>query len=269
MPIDLSALWDFQNPALSEERFTAALATASGDEELVLRTQIARTWGLRREFERARDILVSLKPLVATAGPEVRVRHALELGRTFASAAHAPDALTPEAKASAREAYLRAYEIARAANLDGLAIDALHMMAMVDTAPEDQLKWGLEAIAVMEASTQPAAKKWEASLRNNVGYALGLAGRHEEALVQFRLALAERERSGNSPSIRIAHWMIAKTLRELGRVDEALTIQLRLEQEWAAAGAPDPYVFGELELLYRAKGDEENAARCAQRASVG
>ena len=43
MAIDINALWDFSKPALSEERFRAALATAQGDDALILKTQIART----------------------------------------------------------------------------------------------------------------------------------------------------------------------------------------------------------------------------------
>ena len=61
MAIDLDALWDFSKPALSEERFRSALAGASGDDALILQTQIARTWGLRRDFERARAILAEVE----------------------------------------------------------------------------------------------------------------------------------------------------------------------------------------------------------------
>jgi hypothetical protein len=55
--MDLSSLWDYDKPELSEERFRLALAAASGAEALVLQTQIARTYGLRRGFARARQIL--------------------------------------------------------------------------------------------------------------------------------------------------------------------------------------------------------------------
>ena len=109
----------------------------------------------------------------------------------------------------------------------------------------------------MEASSQEEAKKWEGSLRNNLGYAYHLAGRYDEALAQFRLSLAAHERSGRAANVRIAHWMIARTLRFQGKVQEAIAIQLRLEREWNEAGQPDPYVFEELEKLYR---DAGNAA---------
>jgi tetratricopeptide (TPR) repeat protein len=265
MAIDLDPLWDFGKPDLSEQRFRSALAGATGDDALILQTQIARTYGLRGDFTKAREILQSLEPRILAAGPEARVRHALELGRTYASAAHPPEAQTAEAKERARAAYLRALELARSGRLDGLAVDALHMLAFVDTEPADQLRWGQEALAVAEASSQPSAKKWEASLRNNVGYALHQLGRFDEALAQFKQAVVLRERDKDAEATRVAHWMVAWTLRALHRTDDALEIQLRLEREWEAAGAPDPYVFEELELLYQEKGDEARASQYAKR----
>ena len=58
--------------------------------------------------------------------------------------------------------------------------------------------------------------------------------------------------------------MVAWTLRALGRMDEALEMQLRLERECEAAKAPDLHVYEELDLLYRAKGDESRANQYAQ-----
>ena len=133
------------------------------------------------------------------------------------------------------------------------------MLGFVDTAPADQLKWGEQALAMALGSTQPAARKWEASLRNNVGYALHQLKRYDEALAQFEKAVLLRERAGNAEATRAAHWMVAWTLRALNRPDEALAIQLRLEREYDAAGAPDPDVFDELEALYRARGDDLRA----------
>jgi hypothetical protein len=54
MAIDLEPLWDFKRPELSEQRFKAALEKASGDDTLILQTQIARTHGLRKNFDAAR-----------------------------------------------------------------------------------------------------------------------------------------------------------------------------------------------------------------------
>ena len=264
MAMDLAPLWDFNKPELSEQRFRDALSTASGDDALILQTQIARSFGLRKDFAKAQDILKSIEKSAASAGPEARARYALELGRTYASATHPPESQTPESKKLALAAFERALETAKGAGLDGLAIDAIHMLAFVDTEPADQLKWGREALAVVMASNQQEAKKWEASIENNIGYALHQLGRFDEALSTFKQALVIRERGTNAEAIRVAHWMIAWTLRAMGRMDDALAIQLRLEQECEAAKAPDPYVFEELETLYRARGDEVRAGHYAE-----
>ncbi len=264
MAIDVAPMWDFGKPELSEQRFRAALDGADADDRLILQTQIARTYGLRQDFEQARTLLIALKPQIAAASAEARTRYALEWGRSWSSATHPSASQTPQAKETAHAAYLEALQTAKGARLDGLAIDAIHMLAFVDTAPEDQLKWGREALAVVEASSQPSAKKWEASIRNNIGYALHQLGRYPQALEQFNLAVMLREKGPNAEATRTAHWMVAWTLRALQRNDEALAIQLRLERECAAAGEPDPYVFEELEILYRAKGDSERAEHYAQ-----
>ena len=263
--VDINALWDFAKPALSEERFRAALATAHGDDALILKTQIARSWGLRGDFERARAVLAEVEPRINGAGPEAQARYWLELGRTWCSVAHDEASVTDDAKARARTAYGNALALARAARLDVLAIDTIHMDASVDRSPENGLRVADQALAVMAASTQPDARNWEASLRNNRGYALQQLGRYDEALAEFELALAARERQGKPGGIRIAHWMIANTLRLMGRLDEALAIQLRLERECDAAGEPDPYVFEELEAIYRAQGNGERADHYAAR----
>lgn len=265
MAINVLELWDFSQPELSEQRFRAALAEASADDALILQTQIARTYGIRGNFSQAQQILADIEPQIQSASAEAQVRYYLELGRSYASATHMPESQTLEVKNLARSAYLHAFELAQRGKLDYLAIDALHMMTFVDTDPEDQLEWNFKAVAFMQSSSQQDAKKWAASLHNNTGYALYLLGRYEEALMEFELALAARERDGDPRTIRIAYWMIAWTLRALGRLNEAVEIQLRLEREWDDAGEPDPYVFEELEHLYRALNNNEQAEYYAAR----
>jgi tetratricopeptide (TPR) repeat protein len=148
--------------------------------------------------------------------------------------------LDDDAKARARAAFLAAHDLAMTGHLDGLAIDALHMMAFVDTAPDRQLRWGQRALEIAVESTQPAAKRWEPSLRNNIGYALHQLGRYDEALAEFRQARLLRERAGDAGALRDARWMEAWTLRALKRIDEAIAIQTRLETEYAACRRPEP-----------------------------
>jgi tetratricopeptide (TPR) repeat protein len=264
--LDVDRLLDFSDPVRSEQRLRNVAQMTGGDNRLIVQTMVARTHGLRRDFATARNLLDAMRPQLAASNSEVQARHALELGRTLVSATHPPEQLTAEAREQARAAYLSAATTARNAGLDALAIDALHMMAFVDTAPADQLRWNREALALAESSTQPKARAWRASLRNNIGHALQQQGRKEEALAEFQRALALREQTRQQARpLRIAQWTVAWSLRSLSRLDEALAIQLQLEREWDAAGTPDPHVFDELALLYRAKGDETSAARYVER----
>ena len=267
--IDLAPLWDFNDPAASEQRFRDALPTATSDDALILQTQIARTWGLRGDFAKAREILRSVEPQLAFASAEARARHALEVGRSYVSATHPAQSVDADAKERARAAFLAAHDLALSGKLDALAIDALHMMAFVDTAPEQQMRWDQRALEIATESSQPAARRWEASLRNNIGHALYRQRRYDAALAEFRRAVALRERGGDAEALRIALWTEAWTLRALDRIDEAIAIQTRLEGEYVAAGAPSREVFEDLELLYRANGDSEKAARYAERKTKG
>lgn len=259
MTINLSELWDYSKPDRSEQRFREALPTASADERFILQTQIARTYGIRGDFAHAHQLLTEIEPQLQKVSAEAKVRYYLEVGRSYASTTHPPKSQTNEARESARSAYMQAFALAQEAKLDGLAIDALHMMTVVDKAPEEQVEWNRRALALMHSSSQEEAKRWEGSLHNNMGYALHLLGKYEEALEELWVALAARERSGNPGTIRIAHWMIAWTLRAMGRLDEALAIQLRLEKECDEAGEPDRYVFEELETLYRTLNNNQQA----------
>ncbi|RVT49406.1 tetratricopeptide repeat protein [Rubrivivax albus] len=268
-PLDLRAMWDFARPDVSEQRFRDRLATATPDEALILQTQIARTYGLRKRLDDSRALLQSLRPQLDGASAEARVRWQLEWGRTWASAVHDRETLPEADRETARTAFRAATDQARAAGLDALAVDALHMLPFTTADRAQDLVWNQEALALALASSQPDARRWEASLRNNIGITLNDLGRHAEALTMLQQALAAlQQQAAPAGRQRIGHWMVANTLRRLGRIDEALAIQQRLEAENAADGTPDAYVFEELALLHRARGDTAQADAYDARAKM-
>jgi uncharacterized protein YbaP (TraB family) len=247
---DILALWDFDDPAASEARFRAALAEATHDAALSLRTQIARTHGLRRQFGEAHRELDAVDAELAGAGPEPRVRTLLERGRTWRSAGE---------PARARPLFLQAEQLARTAKLEYLHVDALHMVALLQHDPEEQMAWTHRALGAALAAKDPQARRWEASLTHNLGWALHDAGRHDEALQHFRAALAARERDGARPQrIREARWTVARELRALARHDEALALLRALDAELATAGESDGFVPEEIaeNLLALGRADE-------------
>jgi hypothetical protein len=105
------------------------------------------------------------------------------------------------------------------------------------------------ALAFAGAADDPRARRWAASLLNNIGMAHADAGDFASALTAFREALDERRRTGSAAEVRVARWMVAWALRNLGRRDQALEIQQALKDELVAAGEADPYVDEELALL--------------------
>lgn len=265
-PSDFDDLWDFADPAATERRFRDLLA----DPRVIARpalgveieTQIARTLGLRRRFDEARAVLDAARERldhVAAAAPsaaavaKARVRWLLERGRTHASAIHADD------PAAAMALFVEAFDLARAIGEERLAIDAAHMAAIVAADPARQERWNLDALALAESAADPKARRWRGSLLNNLGMAYHDAGRYDDALHAFERLREVREAAGDSSAVFIAWWMIAWTLRYLGRHAEALAVLDRLEADAAARGEPDGFVFEELAENALAVGDDTAA----------
>jgi tetratricopeptide (TPR) repeat protein len=83
-------------------------------------------------------------------------------------------------------------------------------------------------------------------------------GDYESALEIFEKAEAFRRSKGSANETRIATWCVARTLRSLNRVEEALSKQLVLKAEFESAGETDGYVFEEIgECLLALKREEE------------
>ena len=138
-----------------------------------------------------------------------------------------------------------AFEAATSVGFDHLAIDALHMVAIV-APPDEQDELNRRALDLAAQSDDPRARQWRASLLNNIGWAAFDAGRYGEALAVFEEALDARRLQGKAAEIQVARWCVARTLRALDRADEALAIQLELAEEHAAAGSSDQYVDDEI-----------------------
>lgn len=243
----LDRAWDFDRPAESEARFRAKLSVLPPGSvaRLELLTQVARAQGLQRNFDAARATLDEVHRALPGTPDRVTVRYLLERGRVYNSSQQAAKALP---------LFREALERARSAGEDFLAIDAAHMLGIAAPADE-RLQWDLEAIAMTEASSDPRARHWLASLYNNIGWAYHDRGDYSTALAYFDKALPAWEARGGERNVVFARWAIARAYRSLGRYDEALAIQRQLAAECAAMNAPHGYVYEELGELLLAKGD--------------
>src|SRR5829696_8860798 len=80
--IDPTSLWDFDDPAGSEQRLRDAAAGAHGAVEAAWLTQVARAIGLQERYDEAHALLDELE----AEDDETAVRLALERGRLLRSA---------------------------------------------------------------------------------------------------------------------------------------------------------------------------------------
>ncbi|HEY0736514.1 MAG TPA: tetratricopeptide repeat protein [Herpetosiphonaceae bacterium] len=243
---DFDRLWDYNQPAETEQRLRDLLPQmADPARRAELLTQIARTQGLQRRFEEAHATLDEAQRLLTPDLARPTIRYLLERGRVFNSSRQ------PE---QAGPLFRRAWEQARAAGEDFYAVDAAHMLGISET-PERQLDWNLQALRLAETTSDPRARRWRASLYNNIGWTYHDQGRYTEALECFEKALLCRQEAGDQPEIRIARWCVARCLRSLGRVSEALPILRELEAEHKASGETDGYVYEELAECLALNGD--------------
>lgn len=235
LPVDpglLDRLWDFDDPAGTEQRMREARASMPPDSVAAheLTTQMARAMGLQGRFTEAHELLDSID----SAHPFVTCRVHLERGRLRNSAGD------PQA---ARPLFSLAFGHASASGNPYLAVDAAHMLAIVE--PDRAGDWVRLGIEIVETSGDPYARRWRGALHNNLGWTLHDRGEHVSALAQFQLALDTYQEDGTASQVHRARWAVARCLRSLGRYAEALKIQ----QQLARNDPADPYVQEEVALL--------------------
>lgn len=256
--LDFDSLWDYSDPHQTETKFREILLQVSEDNlaYLELLTQIARAQGLQQKFDRAHQTLDQVERRLGKYISRAKVRYFLERGRALNSAGH-PD--------EARPLFEQALDMAKELSEDFYAVDALHMLAIV-APPASSLDLNLRAIQMAESSSQAKARGWLGSLYNNTGWSYHDLGEYESALEMFEKAEAARREQGGVTEIRIAQWCVARALRSLKCVEEALARQMALKEEYEAAGeSNDGLVFEEigecLLALYRAEESRPYFAR--------
>jgi tetratricopeptide (TPR) repeat protein len=218
--VDFDELWDFDDPKGTEDRMQSLLPNYNNATNLraTLLTQIARAQGLQRKFEEAESTLDKVSKLLDKCTVKERVHYHLEKGRLKNSSG-----FPQEAKRHFEESYVMAVQN----KYDALAVDAAHMIAIVENA-EQSLQWNQRALRISTDSKDPKAKRWSASLLNNLGWTYFELQQFENALHAFQQALELRKQHQNQNTIRIAQYAVAKTLRAIGNIQEAWDIMNEL-----------------------------------------
>lgn len=260
-PVLFHDLWNYDDPEGTERTFADLLESGvdGADADLQLKTQIARAMALQREFDEARRVLDEVEASLPDEPDTARVRWLLESGRVANSSGD------PEA---AKPLFIDAWELAKDLDLDGLAVDAAHMVAIVED-EAGAMEWTQRALALAESSDDPDAQRWKGSLYNNMGWTHHDAGRFEEALELFQKGVVFRAEQGDDDGLFVARWTVARAKRSLGRLEEALAEQQSLQADMVAAGrAEDGYSSEELGEVLLEMGRDDDARPHFAKAAV-
>ncbi len=242
---ELHTLWNYNDPAGTAERFQALLPEVAGSANrayhVELLSQLARTHSLRRQFEQAHQLLNKANELLSDEMVVPQMRCLLERGRTFNSAGE-PERALPLFEA----AFVLGAAVSPQADFH--TIDAAHMIAIAEPDAAVRLAWHEKALALAEATPDVRASGWLGSLYNNLGWTYHDIGEFGKALAVFEKAVEWREavHPDQPETIRIAKWSVGRTLRALGRLDEALALQQSLLAEYQDVGQADGFVFEEI-----------------------
>ena len=241
LPLDrLDDLWDFGDPVESERRFEALLPRARSEHDgarlAEALTQLARAQGLQRRFD---DADRTLEDAEASLGPEDargRIRLLLERGRVANSAGR---------EGRGRDAFGSAWELACATGEDALAVDAAHMLGIVEPTAE-AWAWNERAMELASNSPDPIARRWVGSLLNNMAWSRHEAGDDSGAIELFELSRDAFLADERGDRARIARWSIARCRRSRGDIEEALVEQQALLSELDSLGETDGFVVEEI-----------------------
>lgn len=245
----IHTVWNFGKPAESEQAFRDLVAKSKGEYRLEARTQVARALGLQRKFDEAHAVLDAVEKELAKEHTAARMRYLLERGRTFNSS---------KKKDEAKALFLEAWTYGNETGEEYLAVDAAHMVTFV-VPPQEQLAWNEKAIALAEKSEDPRSKLWLGTLYNNTGWAYHELKEYEKARAQHQKYWDWcRERAPGSRNELIAKWSVAKQLRFLDQVDEALRMHRELAAVYEEKGEKDGFVQEEIGecLLLLGRADE-------------
>ena len=253
-------LWNYSKPDETEKKFRELLpqAEASGnlDYELQLRTQIARTLGLRGKFDEAHAALDEVAARLTEETVVARVRHLLERGRAWRSSGN---------PARGRALFLEAWNLGRQVKAHYFAVDAAHMMALV-AKPEKKRAWNELGMKYAEESGDARAMLWLGTFYNNMGWDSHEQGDYAKALELHQKCWAWHKERKTGRGEAIAKWSVAKQLRCLKRVEEAYRMQLELLELYTKQNHKDGYLYEELAECLVALGKPREAMPWAEKA---
>jgi tetratricopeptide (TPR) repeat protein len=215
------------NPLDIEKNLRSLLEEAQllEDKSLYLQilSKIALTEAMQQKFADAHHTLNEAEGLLKPEYNLAQVRILLERGRVYHQSGDLDNAIL---------FFTKSYELSKQYGFDAYAIDAAHMIAIVEPELDKKAVWNELAIDMARKSTTKQAQAWLGALYNNVAQNYIQMGRYKEALSAFEQCKQYGEERGDAIIIRGAKWGIGRSLRSLGYLNQALAIQQALLHEY-------------------------------------
>ncbi|MCX7877566.1 MAG: tetratricopeptide repeat protein [Ignavibacteria bacterium] len=249
---DFDKLWDYDDPEATRGKFIEIEPEIRDDEELhaELLTQISRTYSLQMKFDDAHMVLDKVEKVLKDDYKRASIRYYLERGRTYNSS---------KIRDKAKDLFIKAYKLSRVSGEDYLTVDSAHMVAIAEDGTES-LMWNQKAIEVAESSEDNKARSWLGTLYNNTGWAYYNLGEYDDALKMFEKQFEWFNERKDPKRIMISRWCIGRTLRALGKIQEALSLQKELEEFRSQHGlSEDGYVYEEIAECLLELGETEES----------
>lgn len=238
-------LWDYHDPITSEATFRALLpaaeTTGNPSHAGEVQTQLARAQGLQRTFDAAHATLDRVETALPDARLRTRIRYLLERGRVYNTSGFTERAspLFREAWELSRTLPAEGYYAVDAAHMLAIVGAPDEQIAwnqrgieLAVASEDDRVRWWCAELSNNLGWTY-----------SDMGEHKEALAWYEKAL-EWR---EQREQRGKERELRIARWNIGRALRMLGRYDEALALQRALLAEWEASGVEQAgYVSEEL-----------------------
>jgi tetratricopeptide (TPR) repeat protein len=239
----INKLWNFGDVPATRAKFLELLpkAEASGNKSyyLELQTQIARTYSLQANFTEAHKILDKVEKELTGEFTLARVRYLLERGRTYNSANEQGKALP---------LFIEAVDSAEKIKAMNYAIDAIHMVAIAKSDPNEQVQWNLTGISLAKSDTNQ--KGWLHAFYNNIGESYLRLKDYNNAWYFFHLlAELQKEQYGEADIYTIKDE--AKALTLMGEPARALTLMEDVSKKLDSNKEQNGWIENELaEALY-------------------
>jgi tetratricopeptide (TPR) repeat protein len=253
MSEQIDLLWNYDDPAGSEQSFQQALLAAGANREefrAQALTQIARCLILQRKMDQGHATLDQVAQILSERTPIAEIRYWLERGRGWNDAGRVEEATA---------AFIEAFHRAQASNSALLAIDAAHMLGVIPPY-NAAIVWNQRAIALAQGSTDSRARRWLGTLFMNMGVGHQHLGQYDRAQEAFESSLEAFIEVGNHQRVRLAKLCLAKNLRLSGELDQALSTCRALLAEIQSYNEPVGYAFEEIAECLLAMGRMKEAA---------